>query len=210
MAQIEGISVYMAGAVVESYLWKNEYFEAPDYIVKKTKLDLDNRICKWREIAFDSKHGEQEPGAIYYRKPVTLIYAGPTIYSTGHHIPAEAPHSCDDDLCTAADTKQYRRDLVQRCLTQVVKCVVVFAWIDRENTVGTVVEITTAILCKKPVFIVFETVELAEHFYFLAHTKRYDFDQGKTVTPESMVGALAEGWHTFVSWVSSNFMPLAR
>jgi nucleoside 2-deoxyribosyltransferase len=188
----KAISVYMAGPVVELYVCKQDYRLDSNV---KTRHVHEERICPWREIAFPSKHGDQEPGKVFdvkpialveydEPKPITLEYAGPTINSSGHGMPL-GEHHAEDDLS--------RKLLVQRCLGQIANCDVVFAWIDRENTVGTIVEIVAACFHKKPVFIVFETAELREYFYFLAHIPNIKF----------IVDSLPDGWQLFLGWVDS-------
>jgi hypothetical protein len=168
------VNVYMAGSVVEP---------ATVTVVDGNKEEEQKvgRICQWREIAFNSKHGDQELGT--YDRSETLCYAGPTINSTGHGFTDNNLHAMDN---------VYKYQLVARCSEQVRDCDVVFAWIDRKETVGTVVEVTIASMHGKPVFIAFATEELADHFYFVVHLSVQHF---------KFVGKLEHAWDTFREWL---------
>jgi Nucleoside 2-deoxyribosyltransferase len=108
-------------------------------------------VTGWRDVIFYSKHGDLEPGQISRSK--NFVYAGPTITTMGHGM---------------VDRSEKDQHLAQRCLGQIKQCDVVFAWIDREATVGTIVEITYARSIGVPVFLVFKTDELSRYFYFVA------------------------------------------
>jgi len=74
-----------------------------------------------------------------------FAYAGPTIrdnHGIGYH------------------------DLANVCLVEVSSANAFFVWIDREDTVGTLVEISAASAMRKPIFVAFENESLARRFYF--------------------------------------------
>ena len=108
-------------------------------------------VNSWRDTVFDSKHGDHEPGKM--SASGQFIYAGPTITTMGHGM---------------VDRGEKDLHLAQRCLGQIKQCDVLFAWIDREATVGTIAEITYARTIGVPVFLVFKTDELSRYFYFVA------------------------------------------
>ena len=80
-------------------------------------------------------------------KNYEFIYAGPNIIKS-HGL------YCDQGL--PAD-----------CVEQVRGSDALFAWIDREDTVGKLVEIGAAYALRKDVFIAFKGEELQRHFYFV-------------------------------------------
>jgi hypothetical protein len=80
--------------------------------------------------------------------------------------------------------------LAQRCLAEVKGADVLFAWIDREDTVGTLIEIGVAYAHRKPIFVAFATAELSQHFYF-----------GRDLTTVTVVASDAlAAWKLFVQW----------
>jgi hypothetical protein len=160
------VRVYMAGPVVER----------------------DNSIICWREVAFyHYTDGELKEGKSSHGAGRQLIYADPDIESSGGHREPAGEHAVAQAHGWAAG------ELVDRCMRQVSECDAVFAWIDRENTVGTIVEITAAALSKVPVpvYIAFSTPELAKHFYFVAAL-------AACVTNGL---SLEAAWKDFVAWV---------
>jgi nucleoside 2-deoxyribosyltransferase len=52
------------------------------------------------------------------------------------------------------------------CLAEVAAADTLFAWIDRRDTIGTLVEIGAAYATKKPIFVAFADEALSELFYF--------------------------------------------
>lgn len=74
-----------------------------------------------------------------------FTYAGPTIFED-HGIGCES--------------------LANECLDEVAEASTLFAWIDRDDTIGTLVEIGAAYTARKPIFIAFADDQLAQYFYF--------------------------------------------
>jgi hypothetical protein len=121
-------------------------------VIEDRKTEPDT-IIDWRSEIFDYAYdsgslGSQEPGAT---RAGRFVYGGPTIDGAHGQIIDE----------------KGQRHLVGRCLRELAACDALFAWIDREETVGTIVEITCAYLMGKPVFVAFANPELAEYFYFI-------------------------------------------
>jgi hypothetical protein len=160
------LRVFMAGAVINSGL-----------------DDLDDPVVRWRSVVFrHDPDGRLEAGQVAGQ----FIYGGPDIdglrYSAG-------------GWEVVTDERRRREELVSRCIRQVEACDVVFAWIDREHTVGSVVEITVAALTGKPLYISFQTEALAQHFYFMAALT--------SVTPlgSFVVEPTPEAaWEAFTAW----------
>jgi hypothetical protein len=149
-------------------------------------VNNDGEMEDWRSETFlkegDSgsrgRHEEGERGGRF-------IYAGPTIDA--------ASHGLVDGVHGMNFLEEEERELVQRCLCEVTECEVLFAWIDRTNTVGTVAEIGFAYAASKTIFLAFMTQELARHFYFIQ-------PMAKKVTT-SPTAALA--WKEFEVWTQS-------
>jgi hypothetical protein len=56
--------------------------------------------------------------------------------------------------------------LAEDCIKEVEEADVMFAWVDRTDTIGTLVEIGAARVYRTPIFIAFATEALADRFYF--------------------------------------------
>jgi hypothetical protein len=198
------LRVYMAGSVISKKKNGSDDSDEAGY----------RSIDRWREVAFVSKHGELDPddkwptfwrekyGEWKYRNEDgnrLLIYAGPTISTFGGHgIATEQKHSEEDfyDSMTgrykAVELHTYGPPLVRRCLHQVRHCDCLFAWIDCEQTVGTIAEITLAVHFNKRVFVVFKNADLKDFFYFIWQ-----------VGVESIVEpSLEKAWKQFIAWIN--------
>ena len=100
------------------------------------------KIVDWRLALFGpSRH------VAHHCKDDRFIYAGPTILED-HGIAAE--------------------NLAKDCLDEVENADVVFVWLDRTDTIGTVTEIGFAVHKCMPIFIAASSVEILQHFYFVA------------------------------------------
>ena len=98
-----------------------------------------------------------------------FVYAGPTIVDN---------HGC---ACEG---------LADNCLDEVADADALFAWIDCEETIGTLVEIGAARAGHKPTFITFANGRLAEHFYFIKQLATV-----AVITPDVMAA-----WKLFTRW----------
>jgi hypothetical protein len=82
--------------------------------------------------------------------------------------------------------------LASRCLRDVADSNVLFAWIDRTDTVGTLIEIGAAHAWGKQRFIAFAGEELASRFYFVRQLAN-----GAVVVPTA-----ADAWRLFERWLN--------
>jgi hypothetical protein len=130
-------------------------------------IDGEEVVLPWRaEIFGYRKHrafaaGRDRVGQFHY--------AGPTI---------EASHG------------RGNHGLARRCLEEVRRAELVFCWIDRKDTAGTLVEIGAAYAAGKPVFIAFAKEYLAEHFYFI----------GQLATVAVVTPDVVAAWKLFERW----------
>ena len=85
-------------------------------------------------------------------------------------------------------------ELAQSCLWEVAGADVIFVWIDRKDTIGTLVEIGAAYAAKKPTFVAFADEALAELFYF-----------AKQLATVAVVTAdVKAAWDLFARWRANN------
>jgi nucleoside 2-deoxyribosyltransferase len=88
-----------------------------------------------------------------------------------------------------------RESLARDCLQEVATCDALFAWIDRDDTIGTLVEIGAAYAQRKPLFVAFADEQLSEHFYF-----------GKQIATIAVIAADAvSAWKLFARWQSKRY-----
>ena len=129
--------VYMAGPVVQTEVCEN--------------IDDDGEahpctylgVIPWREEIFgQGKHSALQAGCGAAGR---FLYAGPTV---------EAQHGMAEP------------ELARRCLKEALAASLLFCWIDRKDTIGTLVEIGAAHTTGTPIFVAFANENLAEHFYF--------------------------------------------
>lgn len=127
----------------------------------------DEEIEPWRATVFDC-----DPSSLSNETGPTVgrfVYAGPTIVDN-HGATCEG--------------------LADECLAEVAGADALFAWVDREETIGTLVEIGAAHARGKPIFVAFADARLAKHFYFV--------EQLATVavaTPD-----VTAAWNSFTRW----------
>jgi hypothetical protein len=132
--------------------------------------DYSDELDPWRTDIFDCDASELEAGAAAIGR---LTYAGPTItLKHGDAYPG----------------------LAENCLTEVAEADALFAWIDREDTIGTSVEIGAAYAARKPIFIAFADGELAQHFYFTQQLAT-----GAVITADAKAA-----WNLFVRWQNNS------
>jgi nucleoside 2-deoxyribosyltransferase len=84
--------------------------------------------------------------------------------------------------------------VAQDCLSEVAAADVLFAWIDREETIGTLIEVGAAYAAGKPIFIAFTDEELARHFYFAQ----------QLVTGAVITVDVKTAWDLFARWRTNN------
>lgn len=145
------LCVYFAGAVFakDRVLERYEYCDEDDGI-EKVREQYVEVLDPWRREIFQCS--DMELSKWYYQKyhhPCPTVgnfsYGGPSLTDN---------HGCE---C---------QDLADECLEEVSDADALFAWIDREETLGTLVEIGAAYGARKPIFIAFTDAALAKHFYF--------------------------------------------
>ena len=173
--KLKPVRVYLAGPVVDEDStagWPRTGMGASE------EEHACPMVNDWREIIFDSKHGEVSASGQF-------IYAGPTITTMGHGM---------------IDRSERDQHLAQRCLGQIKQCDILFAWIDREATVGTIAEITFARTIGVPVFLVFRTDELSQHFYFVV----------QIAGSCEIAPSINEAWRLFRLYLDSTSKPFIR
>jgi hypothetical protein len=124
-------------------------------------------VLPWRHEIF----GLDEDSSLKAGGPATgrFRYGGPTIFcnhGTGDH------------------------ELASRCMQELEDCDLLFAWIDRTDTVGTLVEIGAAHVLNTPRFVAFAGEALADHFYFVRQ-----LSSAAVVVPTAV-----EAWSVFERW----------
>jgi hypothetical protein len=138
------VRVYLAGAVIEDEEIEITVYENEE---PKTELTCVPRVVEWRAQIFRDDVLEECREIMVDR----FQYAAPTIL-TQHGMLVD--------------------DLAQRCMDEVFRADVLFAWIDRHDQIGTLAEIGAAYVWKKPILVAFADHDLAdhglsEHFYFI-------------------------------------------
>jgi hypothetical protein len=137
------VNVYWAGSVIEEV----DAGECLELDGSRTQMK-SSKVCAWRQqIACPSgrKVFAAETFAKHRLGSGRFIYAGPTILEC--HGEAE-------------------EGLAEDCIAEVKDADALFVWIDRPETVGTLVEIGAAHASGKPIFIAFSDRELPSRFYF--------------------------------------------
>jgi nucleoside 2-deoxyribosyltransferase len=131
-----------------------------------------DRESSFGEILFWRAEIFQIPNALEYCNLDDAVigrfhYAGPTI---------EAEHGLGN------------QKLAGNCLAQVARADVLFAWIDRTDTIGTVAEIGAAYALRKPIFVAFANRQLSQHFYFAK----------QLATMATIMPTAVKAWEVFV------------
>ncbi len=137
-------------------------------------FDDDDEAIKlepWRADIFDCETYELTNDA----QPATgrFVYAGPTVVDRHGSV-------CED--------------LAQNCLREVASADVLFVWIDRKNTIGTLVEIGAAYATRKPILVAFADEALAELFYFAE----------QLATVAVIAADVKAAWQLFTRWQANN------
>jgi hypothetical protein len=91
-------------------------------------------------------------------------------------------------------------ELASHCLLEVSNAEVLFAWIDREDTLGTVAEIGAAHILKKTIFIAFLNHRLSEQFYFAK----------QLADLAVLASSPGEAWAMFTRWYEVEAMALPK
>jgi hypothetical protein len=166
-----GRDVYVAGPVLEAELYCNWDIDdnAPegDDDPEGVQEWAEPRVLPWREEIFGGHR--QRSFRVGDSHAGQFRYAGPTI---------EAAHGMGNP------------EIAFRCLTEMVSADLVFCWLDRRDTVGTLAEVGAACMEHIPVFIAFANKELAEHFYFIEQIATV-----AVITPDVMAA-----WKLFERW----------
>ena len=143
--------VYMAGAVFDTQCANCERPKS-DYEACEADCGFYEKVASWREEVFARDRAREQSedmtnyGSIRW-KNYEFIYAGPTIILCHGHFGGEG--------------------LPTDCLKQVRGSDALFAWIDRDDTIGTLVEIGAAVAYRKKTFVAFASEQLQSHFYFV-------------------------------------------
>ena len=137
------LRVYLAGAVFDvDECWEGE--------------GSCEMIAPWRGEIFDTNedrviqtdyHDDDTQGETVEHGNLIFIYSGPAI------------EGCHGSYSGG--------DLPSRCIDQVIRSDLLFVWIDRDDTIGTLVEVGAAWADKKFIFAAFANVELSDKFYFV-------------------------------------------
>lgn len=131
-------------------------------------------IDDWRREIFsdiyDNLHkvSTVENASLVETKNFHFEYVGPTI---------SFDHGCYGNL-----------ELAKTCLDEVEEADIVFAWIDNDETIGTLVEIGAAYAMGKRVYVAFSSAELRTRFYFVSQLSR-KFINAKNSFNEGIVAA---------------------
>jgi nucleoside 2-deoxyribosyltransferase len=164
------VSVYIAGPVIETGEQDVEY---PEGTVKETTGNgNEGPVLLWREEIFVDPNADSGTCGFMQAGELSVgrfQYAGPSIvggHGYGYH------------------------ELAKTCLAEVSKSDVLFAWIDRKDTVGTMVEIGAAHSLQKPIFVAFANQGLAKRFYFAKQLAAV------AITAPDALAA----WKMFVRW----------
>jgi hypothetical protein len=157
------LDIYVAGAI-----FCKEH-SLVDAITADCPVDA-RELDPWRLEIFHCEESELTK----YQAPSVgrLVYAGPTIFLE-HGLTYEG--------------------LAKNCLAEVEDADALFAWIDREDTVGTMVEIGAAYTVDKPIFIAFANDALADRFYFVR----------QLATVAVITGDVTAAWKLFAQWQSN-------
>jgi hypothetical protein len=167
----EPATVYLAGAVSEIRRYSHGKIE---------------EFLEWRREIFPRGKGgnswlDMQPGERWE----SIIYGGPRIESGNH---GEAT-GCIHGRETAGLHSGENSKIAERCLEQLHKCNVLFVWIDRIETVGTMIEIGAA-LGRMPIFVTFADRVLAKRAYFAAQLADV-----AVVAPSAV-----DAWKLFLQW----------
>jgi hypothetical protein len=137
------LNVYVAGAVLETERCTITVNENGG-VGKNEEQESENvRVLPWRHEIFQADQSiTLHAGEALFGR---FRYAGPSITET---------HG------------QSEHGLADNCLAEVKTADALFAWIDRQDTIGTMVEIGAARALGKPIFVAFANEELCQHFYF--------------------------------------------
>ena len=83
--------------------------------------------------------------------------------------------------------------LARNCLNEVASADVLFVWVDREGTIGTLVEIGAAFEKHKQIFVAFADDQLAKLFYFIK----------QLATVAVITSDVKAAWSLFTRWTNN-------
>jgi nucleoside 2-deoxyribosyltransferase len=156
------VDVYVAGSVIED-VKGGVCIELDDETGFEVTVPV---VVRWRKDIFgEGDNFNADDGPCDGR----FHYAGPTIWE---------------------DHGQANESLAGDCIKEVKESDVMFVWIDRPDTRGTLVEIGAAHAFGRPIFIAFADVALAENFYFAGQLASV------AITAPNAVAA----WRYFKNW----------
>ena len=169
--------VYLAGAIFD----EGDREIIPDENNKEVICTPCPKVTDWRYEIFglmdhSSNYSIADQAPPLKWKNYEFIYAGPQIIES-HGL------YCDEGL--PAD-----------CIQRVRSSDALFAWIDREDTIGTLVEIGAAYARRLDIFIAFKTEELQRHFYFV---DRLSSSRGELHYQGVVAPSAAEAWRQFLT-----------
>lgn len=160
------VRVYAAGAIFRTEEAEEAVDEDGDPV-----LLCDQGLEPWRATVFHCSDAALSSD----HAPATgrFVYAGPTVVDN------------HGGACLG---------LANQCLDEVAGAHVPFAWVDREETIGTLAEVGAAHARSKPMFVAFADEQLAKHFYFIEQLAAV-----AVVTADAMAA-----WDLFTRWQASS------
>lgn len=133
---------------------------------KEDDEDRWRNFAKWREtFPISSEQSANVHGN-------TFTYGGPTIYDNHGHVD---------------------RSVASTCIREVFDTNVVFVWIERPDTIGTVAEVGAAYAYDTPIFAAFANAELEKQYYFVR-----DLATISIISPDAL-----KAWAVFTRWIST-------
>jgi nucleoside 2-deoxyribosyltransferase len=133
------VNVYVAGPVLEEVEIPSDEEDGEDGI------SYSCHALPWRGEIFGDDDYQHHKGSTHDLQVGRFRYTAPTI-STSH--------------------SEANEGLPSECLEEVAQSDLIFVWIDREGTTGTLVEIGAARAWGKPIFVAFASEALSHHYYF--------------------------------------------
>jgi hypothetical protein len=164
--------VYLAGAVSEKRYYEGSH-PREEYLEWRREIFPTEKKRNWQ---LDMQPRGERVGPI--------IYGGPLIDSINHGQAEGCIHGRMEEGHGKRDS-----EIAERCLKQLLNCDVMFVWIDRIETVGTMIEIGAA-FGRIPIFVAFADRELADKAYFAAQLADV-----AVVAPSAIVA-----WKLFTQW----------
>jgi hypothetical protein len=160
------VRVYAAGAIFRTEEAEEAVDEDGDPVIL-----YDQGLEPWRATVFHCSDAALSSD----HAPATgrFVYAGPTVVDN------------HGGACLG---------LANQRLDEVAGAHVLFAWVDREETIGTLAEVGAAHARSKPIFVAFADEQLAKHFYFIE----------QLATVAAVTADVMAAWDLFTRWQASS------